>query len=85
MPRFEATILTAFGEIGPDVLEAADATAAKLIARLEAERVMKRTATHLPVSRALTIEIANEAGRVVARIRYWVDAAGNLHERSAEL
>jgi hypothetical protein len=85
MPRFEASILTAFGEIGPDVLEAVDATAAKGIARLEAERVMMRAAKHLPVSRALTIEIADEAGRVVARIRYWVDATGNLHERSAEL
>jgi hypothetical protein len=84
MARFEASIITTFGEIGPEILEVADVTAAKTAARLTAERLICKAARHLPVSRALTIEIADETGNVLAQVRYWVDAAGTLHERSTE-
>jgi hypothetical protein len=74
MPRFEASIITAFGEIGPDILEVADVTAAKTAARLTAERLICNAARHLPVSRALTIEIADETGTSARPSRRFVEA-----------
>jgi hypothetical protein len=84
MPRFTSTILTGFGTIGPDTLEAPDIETASRTARDLASGKMSGGTRGLAVSQAWKVEVADESGAIVSRLSFWADAAGRLHEVPAE-
>jgi hypothetical protein len=84
MISFELTIGTPFGDIGPEPIEAASPERALDLARQRALAVMAGGGAHVVVSQSWRLELTDPAGRVVASVAVWADAAGVVHEAIGE-